>query len=113
MSQDLRDLTDDGALDEAKRAEVAIIYKHSSICPVSWSAKREVKSFLEQSPNVPVYVVNVRQDRALSQQLAEELGVQHESPQGILIGSGETLKHASHHQITAQLLEGWVNEAAG
>ena len=113
MSQDLRDLADDGALDEARRTEVAIIYKHSSICPVSWSAKREVKRFIEQNPNVPVYVVNVRQNRELSQQLAEELGVQHESPQIILMRSGETLKHTSHHQITAQLLETWVNEAAG
>ena len=91
----MRDLAEEGALDEVKQAELAVIYKHSSICPVSWSAKREVKRFIEQNPNVPVYVVNVRQDRALSQQLAEELGVQHESPQVILMGSGETQKHAS------------------
>jgi len=113
MSDSMRDLTDDGALDEAMRAEVAIIYKHSSFCPVAWTAKREMTRFVKQNPNVPVYVVNVVKDRALSLQLAEELGVQHESPQAILMRSGEALEHTSHHQITAQLLETWVNEAAG
>ena len=113
MSQGLRDLAEEGALDEVKQAELAVIYKHSPICPVSWSAKREVKRFIEQNSNASVYVVNVVQNRVLSRQLADDLGVRHESPQAILMQDGEAMKHASHHEITAQLLEAWVNEAAG
>ncbi len=111
MSDTMRNLAEEGVLDEVKQAELALIYKHSPICPVSWSAQREVTRFIEHNSDTPVYVVNVVQDRALSRQLADELGVQHESPQAILMRVGEAQKHASHHQITAQLLEDWVNES--
>jgi bacillithiol system protein YtxJ len=109
----MRDLAEDGALDDVRQAELAVIYKHSPICPVSWSAKREVTRFVEQNPNAQVYVVNVVQDRALSRQLADDLGVRHESPQAILMQAGKATKHASHHQITAKLLKAWVSDAAG
>jgi len=113
MSNQLRDLAEKGVLGEVRQAELAVIYKHSPICPVSWSAKREVKRFASQNSSAPVYEVNVVQDRALSRQLADDLGVRHESPQAILIQAGEAVYHASHHEITAQLLEEWVNKAAG
>ena len=113
MSSQMRDLAEEGALDEVKQAELAVVYKHSPICPVSWSAKREVKRFLEQNADASVYLVNVVQDRALSRQLADDLGVRHESPQAILMQSGNVVRHASHHEITAQLLEAWVSEAVG
>lgn len=112
MSNQMRDLADEGALDEVRQAELAIIYKHSPICPVSWSAQREVTRFVEHNPSAQVYVVNVVQDRALSRQLADDLGVRHESPQVILMQSGDARNHASHHEITAQLLETWAAEAS-
>lgn len=112
MSETMRNLAEEGVLDEVKRAELAVIYKHSPICPVSWSAQREVANFIEQNPDTPVYVVNVVQDRTLSRKLADDLGVRHESPQAILMQSGEAMNHASHHEITVQLLEGWTAEAS-
>jgi bacillithiol system protein YtxJ len=113
MSEGMRDLADENALNDVKRAELAIIYKHSPICPVSRHAQQQVNLFLAQNPDFPIFVVNVVQERALSRQLADELGIRHESPQAILIQSGGASKHASHHQITAQLLEQWVGDAAG
>jgi len=113
MSAGTRDLADENTLNEFRRAELAIVYKHSPICPVSWSAQREVDRFIEQHPDFPVYMVNVVQDRSLSRQLADDLGVRHQSPQAILVQSGGVLKHASHRQITAQLLETWVNASSG
>ena len=73
---------------------------------------REVTRFIKQHSDTPVYIVNVVQDRSLSRQLADDLGVRHESPQTILMQSGEATKHASHREITAQLLEGWAASAA-
>lgn len=112
MSDTMRNLAEEGVLDEVKQAELAVIYKHSPICPVSWSAKREVTRFIEQNSETRVYVVNVVQDRALSRQLADDLSVRHESPQAILMQNGHATKHASHHEITAQLLEAWTALAA-
>jgi len=69
-----------------------------------------VERFLERGTGVPVYLVDVIQNRSLSQQIAKDLDVRHESPQAILMRSGEVLKHASHRHITAQLLDSWVGE---
>jgi bacillithiol system protein YtxJ len=110
MSEDLREVLDDHALNEVREAPLAILYKHSTRCPTSWGAKREIERFVQQKPDVPVYIVDVVEHRSLSRQLAEELGVRHESPQAILMRSGEVVEHASHRQITVRLLAEWVGE---
>ena len=109
MSEDLRELNDERTLEEVRGNEVAILYKHSTRCPTSWSAKRQVERFLDLSTGTPVYVVDVIQNRSLSKQIAEDLGVKHESPQAILMRSGEVIAHVSHRQITVQLLEDWIS----
>lgn len=112
MSEVLRELNDERALEEVRGNEVAILYKHSTRCPTSWSAKRQVERFLDQSTGTPVYVVDVIQNRSLSMQIAKDLGIKHESPQVILLRSGEVVEHVSHHKITVRLLESWVGESA-
>jgi len=111
MSEDLRELNDESALAELRNAEAAILYKHSTRCPTSWSAKRQVERFLDLSTGTPVYVIDVIQNRSLSKQIAEDLGVKHESPQAILLCSGEVKEHASHRHITVHLLNDWVTAA--
>ena len=113
MTEDLREVVDEGTLNELRQAELVILYKHSTRCPISFGAKHEVDCFVKQTPEVPVFVLNVVQNRALSQQVAEQLGVRHESPQAILMRSGKVMKHASHRQITVQLLERWAAGTAG
>jgi bacillithiol system protein YtxJ len=93
-------------------AEVAIVYKHSPRCPTSRYAMHEVRSFADNRPDVPVYLVDVVKNRALSQQLADDLGVPHRSPQVILLRCGSVQADASHHSISDDLLERWVNEGA-
>jgi bacillithiol system protein YtxJ len=44
--------------------------------------------------------LDVIAQRPLSSALAEELNVQHESPQLILIADGKVLAHGSHQQVT-------------
>ena len=48
--------------------------------------------------------------RPLSLALAEELNVQHESPQLILIADGKVLAHDSHQQVTETTVEKWRKE---
>jgi bacillithiol system protein YtxJ len=110
MSEDLREVTDDGILNEMQMADVAILYKHSNRCPISWGAKREVDRFLERESGVPVYLIDVVKNRALSLKAAEMLSVKHESPQAILLRSGEAVEHVSHRQITASRLENWSTQ---
>ncbi|KPJ87303.1 MAG: hypothetical protein AMS18_14795 [Gemmatimonas sp. SG8_17] len=92
------------------QADVAILYKHSPFCPTSRRAMEEVRYFSEHNPEVPVYMINVVRDRDLSRQLAESLGIMHESPQAILIRVGSARTHASHHRVKAGILEKWLSE---
>jgi bacillithiol system protein YtxJ len=110
MSNQIRDLAAAGVLDEALQADVAILYKHSPFCPTSRRAMEEVRYFSEHNPEVPVYMVNVVRDRALSRQLAENLGVLHQSPQAILLRVGSPQEHVSHHKVKAGILEKWLTE---
>lgn len=79
------------------------IYKHSSACPVSAAAAQVVES---TSFDLPVYWVNVIEQRRLSNKVAERYGVRHESPQFLKIEQGSATTVLSHHQISpAQLAQ--------
>lgn len=75
MSEDLREVVDEDFLNELRTSEVAIVYKHSNRCGISWGAKREIDRFLAGAPGVPVYLIDVVQNRSLSLKAAEVLGV--------------------------------------
>jgi len=60
----------------------------------------EVEAFLEQRPGAQAYLVDVRAQRSLSQQIAARCGVQHESPQVIIVRRGAPIWNASHYEIT-------------
>ncbi len=85
-------------------ADVAVIYKHSPTCGWSALAFGEVRRFAESHPHVPVYVVDVVGQRALSQRLAEALAVGHESPQAIVVQNGRPRWNGSLVEVTAEAL---------
>jgi bacillithiol system protein YtxJ len=82
------------------REEFVIVFKHSTACPVSWAAHAHVSRFLRENPDAPIRMVRVIQERALSQKVAEVTGVRHESPQIIVLRSGEVVASTSHGRIT-------------
>jgi len=88
-----------------KKETPIIIFKHSTRCPISWNAKKEVDSFLENHPEYKncSYLINVIDSRPLSNYIAETLKVEHQSPQ-IIIKKGSVLSHFSHFTITEQKL---------
>ena len=85
------------------------IYKHSTRCSVSLFAMKRLQLVKSDSEETWVYLDVVVQ-RPLSLALAEELNVQHESPQLILIADGKVLAHGSHQQVTETTVEKWRKE---
>jgi bacillithiol system protein YtxJ len=67
-----------------------------------------VQRFLQQHPEVPVYLVDVIRQRPLSREIAAHLAIQHESPQAILTQGGAVRWHASHYEVTAEALAAQV-----
>lgn len=106
----VRRIDSDAALDEALRAPLFLLFKHSTICGVSTKAWREYEVFLETS-DVETGFINVIDDRPLSQRAAELTGVPHKSPQVLLLKDGEVVWHTSHFKITDAALHDAVTAA--
>src|ERR1044072_1211531 len=94
------------SLDLARLAEqdLVVVFKHSTACPVSYAADREMRGFMARHPEVPVQTVLVREQRDLSRQIAEWTGVRHESPQVIVLRKGTVVADASHGDVTEDYL---------
>lgn len=84
-------------------APLAVLYKHSPICPTSGVAYEEMLAFRGRS-EIPVYLVDVVHHRPLSRALAERIGVAHASPQAIILRQGVAAWHRSHFDIQAEAL---------
>ncbi len=80
------------------------IFKHSNRCSISGMAKMRLEDSWDPafSEGSTVYLLDVVNHRALSQQVAQHFEVHHESPQILLIENGECTHDASHFDITAQ-----------
>jgi bacillithiol system protein YtxJ len=89
-------MTDAIPLEAKSLPSSCFVFKHSTTCPVSARAAAEVK---EMSTDLPVYVVKVREQRELSNWVAETYGVRHESPQLILIRDGKARRTWNHWEI--------------
>ena len=100
----VREVRDSTMLDEALGSERAILYKHSTTCPVSAVVVDEVLRFAGTHPDWTIYVLKVIEQRDLSDTAAERLDVSHESPQVVVIRQGRSVWHTSHYGITAQTL---------
>jgi bacillithiol system protein YtxJ len=92
-------------------APVALVYKHSTRCPIAGVALDEVELLAELRPELPIHVVDVIRDRALSREVAERVGVTHHSPQAILLVQGRPVWAASHFEVRAETIVRRVDAA--
>jgi bacillithiol system protein YtxJ len=83
---------------------LAVVYKHSPICPTSSIAYEEMRSLRQLHRDVPVYLVDVIHSRPLSRHIAELVGVAHASPQAIILRAGVAAWHGSHFDLRADTM---------
>jgi bacillithiol system protein YtxJ len=83
---------------------LAVVYKHSPICPTSGIAYEEMRSLRQLHRDVPVYLVDVIHSRPLSRYIAERVGVVHASPQAIILQTGVAAWHGSHFDLQAETM---------
>ena len=80
-----------------------LVYKHSTTCPVSTTAGNEVRAM---KTDLPIYWINVREQRDLSNWVAETYQVTHQSPQLLLIRGGKVEKVWSHYEVSRTVVGG-------
>lgn len=85
---------------EGAEAGRLLIFKKSPICPVSHMAERSFREWLKSSApagDLSVVEVDVVNSRPVSQRIAADTGVRHESPQALLIGPERRVLWSDSH----------------
>jgi len=97
-------------IDESCQHQI-ILFKHSTTCPISSRAWREVQNFIkESSDEVLVGMIKVIESRSVSNQVTEELGLKHQSPQVLFVRDRQVLWYASHQEVTQANLKKALEE---
>ena len=82
-----------------------MVFKHSTRCSISAMAERRFEqSELFKKQFLPCWHLDLISFRTLSDQIASDTKVQHESPQCIVIQNGEVIYTASHGLIDASAI---------
>ena len=108
----MRPVQDEQDLARAFEEPWAVVFKHSTRCPVSSVAHRQVAAFRRRHPEAAVYVVHVVEQPSLSGTVAERTGVRHESPQAMVLVNGKVVWTDSHEGVTTDALEAFLPEPA-
>jgi bacillithiol system protein YtxJ len=75
-----------------------VIFKHSTRCSISAVALQRLQK-VSQPSDIDFYFLDLLSYRSLSNTVAETFGVTHESPQILLIRSGDCIYDESHMGI--------------
>lgn len=85
---------------DRSRVIPCLILKHSTRCPISTMAKNRLEMGWDlEDDQVEAYYLDLIAHRDVSNHIASEFGVQHESPQALLIEDGKCTHNASHLNI--------------
>ncbi|WP_266368012.1 bacillithiol system redox-active protein YtxJ [Tellurirhabdus rosea] len=105
----------DGAQLEAIKQESAgqpvLIFKHSTRCSISAMALSRLERSWNEAAGIKPYYLDLISYRSVSNQVAEEFEVEHQSPQVLLIQNGECVYDASHMAISFDSLKDQVVQA--
>lgn len=77
-----------------------LLFKDSPRCIISTMAKDRIERKWEEASKIPACYINVLLSRAVSNEVAKQYGVEHQSPQILLIKEGKCIYTASHSDIS-------------
>ena len=103
------ELTNLGQLDEIRtlsNEKPVAIFKHSTRCSVSRMALKQFENEFDSSAKVSPYFLDLIAYRDVSNAIANQFGVTHQSPQLLLIKEGKSVYDVSHSDIDAGELKG-------
>jgi bacillithiol system protein YtxJ len=87
-----------GQIKELSKTRPQLIFKHSTRCSISSMAKHRLEKGV-QPESGDFYFLDLIRYRGLSDKIAEEFSVDHESPQVLLIKNGICIYEESHSGI--------------
>jgi bacillithiol system protein YtxJ len=89
-----------------------LVFKHSTTCSISAMALSRLERAWKDAEmqHIKPYYLDLLSYRSLSNQIAQDFGVKHESPQVLLIEKGKCIFNDSHGAISYQAIKEQSNE---
>ncbi len=108
-------LVDSGKIEEIReisKSKPVVIFKHSTRCSISASAlgRLERSWNKEEMKDIQFYYLDLLNYRNISQDIAEDFEVEHQSPQILIISNEECVYHASHLNINYQEIKNQISK---
>ena len=92
------------AIDESFEKPV-VLFKHSTTCGISAGAKHRLELDWDfEDSELSFYYLDLLTYRSVSNKIAADLGVTHQSPQIIVVKNGLAVFDTSHHAINVMAL---------
>ena len=87
------------------------IFKHSTRCGISSMAMESLKvGWAWTESDLDFYFLDLIKHRDISNDIANRFGVIHQSPQLLLIKSGQVEDKTSHHAIGPEVIDTWLKK---
>lgn len=104
--QEIHSLNELEAMLQTSHEQPVLFFKHSNACPISFRALGEFQKYLETEarPDVQHALIVVQKAREASNKLAAFTGIQHESPQVIIVRDGKPVWDESHFKLKSEAL---------
>ncbi len=81
-----------------------VIFKHSTRCSISSMAKSRLEG-ASDGTNPTIYYLDLIANRDISNEVASKFGVEHESPQILVIRDGKATFNTSHGGISMDVIK--------
>ncbi len=101
----LNDVDQLGAIIFNSNEKPVVIFKHSTRCSISRMALKQFENEFNSADEVTPYFLDLLNYRDISNEIANRFGVEHQSPQILLIKDGQSVYDASHSDIDAEELK--------
>ncbi len=89
---------------QASHNKLQLIFKHSTRCIISKMALKNFENDFLLHDVIDTYYLDLISYREISNKIADDFGVTHQSPQILLIKDGKVIYHESHEGIEANVL---------
>jgi bacillithiol system protein YtxJ len=89
---------------EVSKTQKVMIFKHSTRCSISAMALNRLERSWQENEMQAIkpYYLDLLNFRAISNQIEMQFGVEHQSPQLIIIENAQAVYDASHYDINYQ-----------
>lgn len=92
----------------ASKHKMQIIFKHSTRCIISKMALKRFEDEFNLEGQIDLYYLDLIKYRDISNRIADDFEIIHQSPQILLIKDGKVIYNESHEGIDAGVLHEFV-----